>query len=325
MKRLVLTLLALAVAVLFAAFAGQRANAISRQEDVIRDLTTVFSEPSAFPPNNALRPFFNGPTNQVRQPYGFDIGPGREDRPETLPVRGFRFVVALIENEQPAQEGYVCAGALIAPEWVLTAAHCTYAWTQRWPFQPEVYALFDTARLAEPGPRVRVLQVIPHPAYDPHTLRNDVALLRIAKDQIRAPPIQLEGPPPSEQVGAIGHVLGWGVTNTAPAERRATEALQVLQVLVRDPDACFAGYNFPQLRGSGAFCASSLLRYHDICYRFGGGPLFLRDKKGARYLAGLVSWPAVCPPAKDKMNAFLDVQRYVPWIKSTIQANGGPG
>lgn len=79
--------------------------------------------------------------------------------------------------------------------------------------------------------------------------------------------------------------------------------------------------NYAELRGKGVFCARSLLRYHDTCYRFGGAPIVMRDAKGERYLAGLVSWPAVCPPDVRKPNAYLDVQPYVSWIRATIKDN----
>ena len=127
-----------------------------------------------------------------------------------------------------------------------------------------------------------------------------------------------------QEPGEIAHVVGWGVTNLDLLSRQRAEAQQFVQVAVRG-DSCFAAGNFPKLRGAGVFCASSLLRHHDVCYRFGGGPLLLRDEEGRRYLAGMVSWPSVCPPQVDKMNAYLDVQHFVPWIKSTIDGNGGAG
>lgn len=322
----------LAFLALIASFAAtlQSAYPISRNEDIVRDLTTVFKPPSSFPPNNALRPYdllSDGLDNGVRtiQPEGTGEGPNPETRLDRVPARAYPWIVAIAEGDRPAIEGYFCAGTLIAPNWVVTAAHCTYAWVRRWPIDAEVYVLTDTVKLAEPGPRYTVKRVIPHPQFDPRTLFNDIALLQIdTKGQRIGTPIQLEGPAPNAQVGEIAHILGWGVSNLNILERKKFEALQLLQAVVRG-DTCFAAANYPRLKNSGVFCASSLIRYHDACYSFGGGPIVLRDPKGMRYLAGLVSWPARCPPQLDRLTAYLDVQFYVPWIKRTIQAYGGAG
>lgn len=313
--------------------APDRARAITREEDIVRDLNETFKAPSTFPPNPALRPSSDGRRNHngnntgnhVLTPLGPDEGPGPEQPLDTLPDRAYPFLVAIVEDNRPPQEGYVCVGTLIAPQWVLTAAHCTFAWTRRWPVEPEPFVLFNTNRLSQPGPKVAIRKIVSHPAYDARTLKNDIALLKIdTKGRSYGPPVRLEGPSPKDQRGEIGHVAGWGVTNLGLLARQKGEVQQLLQVVVRG-DSCFSGGNFPKLKGAGVFCASSLAAHHDVCYRFGGGPLLLRDQSGQRYIGGMVSWPAVCPPEVDKMNAYLDVQHFVPWIKTIIRANGGAG
>lgn len=329
MKRLLAIVVPCLLAVTVMLLARERADAISNDEDVVRNLNELFKAPTTFPPNNASRPIPDGAriigNEKERAPLSLslDLGPGEEEAPETIPARAYPFIAAIGEGERSPQQGYVCAGALIAPGWVLTAAHCTFSWARRWPMDLEPYVLFNTTKLSEPGPKFVVTKVISHPDYDARTLKNDLALLRIdTKGAAAGTPIKLEGPPIMEQQGEIAHILGWGVTNPNLLQRQTGEGLQLIQAVVRG-EACFSTGNFPRLRGTGVFCASSLFRFHDTCYRFGGGPIVLRDAKGESYLGGLVSWSAVCPPETDKMNAYLDVQRFVPWIKSVIAANGG--
>ncbi len=323
-KSAALLLLAAALAL----FARDGVQAISREEDLVRNIGELFRAPSTFPPNNALRPAVGGTDiesgERIIQPLEPDEGPGEDRAPDHAPARFYPFMAAIVEDVRSPQQSYICAGSLIAPQWVLTAAHCTFSWTRRWPFDPEPYVLFKTKKLSEPGPSFAVTRVVTHPDYDARTLKNDIALLRIdTKGEKLGPPIRLEGPPIREQVGEIAHILGWGVTNRTLLERQKSESLQLIQVAVRD-EICFAGAHHPRLRGTGAFCATSLFRHHDICYRFGGGPVGLYDPQGRRYLAGLVSWPAVCPSPPGSLNVFSDVQHYVPWIKSVIESNGGP-
>ncbi len=319
--------LLVAAAMIAALVAAEDAMAISREQDLVRDLTETFKAPTTFPPNPALRPYPQDNNGEERTivPLGPDAGPSPQEPLELLPARAYPFLVALVEDDRPPQEGYFCAGTRIAPRWVVTAAHCTFAWVRRWPIESHAFVLFDTLYLSKPGPKVAVTKIVPHPAYNPRTLQNDIALLRIdPQGQDLGPTVQLEGPPIKSQLGQIGFVGGWGVTNTSLPQRQKSETQQVLQVAVRG-ESCFSRGNFARLKGTGVFCASSLLRNHDICYRFGGGPLLLRDPKGKRYLAGIVSWPAQCSPDEDRMNAYLDIQHFMPWIKSTIQTNGGGG
>jgi hypothetical protein len=148
-----------------------------------------------------------------------------------------------------------------------------------------------------------------------------VALVKFdAKGADTGPPIQLEGPPIQDQIGEIAQIVGWGISNARLLVRQRTETLQMIQADVRGDDICFSSANYPHLKGKGVFCARSLLRFHDTCYRFGGAPIVMHDDKGERYLAGLVSWSTACPENR-KPNAYLDVQAYVPWIKATLKNN----
>jgi hypothetical protein len=323
MKRIIYLLLACLLAVA----TQDTARAISREQDVVRDVNDLFRAPTVLPPNNALRPNFDGTRNGVNgapilEPFQRDEGPDEQSLPEQVAIAYYPWVVALVENEKPPQEGYICAGVIVAPGWALTAAHCTYNWVRRWPIDAETYVVTATDSLASPGPQFAVTKIVPHPDYNSRRLINDIALVRFdAKGVGAGPPIQLEGPTIDQQAGEIAQIVGWGVSNAKLLERQQLEKLQMIQASVRSDGVCFSSVNYPQLKGKGVFCAQSLLKYHDTCYRFGGSPIVMRDAKGGRYLAGLVSWPAACPPDIRKPNSFLNVQAYVPWIRATIKDN----
>jgi len=288
-------------------------RAISTDED-IGNVTSVFKQPS---PPTAARPVDSSGAegNRFR-----DLGPDPNESPERVPIGAYPWVVALVENKEPVQEGYICAGALVAPSWVLTAAHCASRITRRWPIESGFHVLTNTSALAAPGPIAAVKKIVFHPDYSERNQTNDVALLNIDDTSTKdITPIRLEGPPIKSRVGAVAQIFGWGVTNKTLLEKSSGENLQIIQAAVIG-ERCFSAGNFRSLRGTGVFCAESVMKFHDTCYRFGGGPVLLHDSKGERYLGGLVSWSSNCTRDVRKPNVYLDVQFHLPWIKSVIGA-----
>jgi secreted trypsin-like serine protease len=311
-------------ATILAAALGGPAMAISTLDDTERDAPRIFRIPSSDPPNNALQrqlapPQSNEPANP--DAAGADEGPQRDAGVATPSGTTFPWTAAISEGPNLDQD-FVCAGALIAPNWILTAAHCTYNAARRWPNDSSAFAFTDVTNLSAPRRRFAIEQIVQHPQYDPRTLRNDLALLRIdAKGDAASAPISINGPPISEVTGEVISILGWGIT-TSNYDRHHRENLQIIQAAILDNGVCFSNENYPGLRNTGVFCAKSLLRYHDVCFRFGGSPLTVYDVKGRLYLAGIVSWSATCAQENRKPNIYLDVQAYVPWIKSVIEKGG---
>ena len=292
------------------------AMAISKLSDTVKELPSILRLPSAFPPNSAVHRDFGG-RPRASGPLDQDVGPGPEESPVTIGPATAPWTVAISDGPKLDRD-FVCAGVLVAARWVLTAAHCTYNLVHRWPNDDHAYVFTHTSALSSPGARFDVREIIPHPEYDPKTLRNDLALVRIATNGRSAgPPISLDGPPISEQVGGVGSILGWGISTQQSGQRHA-ERLQVIQTAILDKQVCFSASDFPELSRSHVFCGRSLLKYHNICFRFGGSPIVLYDKKAKLYLAGLVSWPAACGAARDTPNVYLDARAYVSWIESTI-------
>lgn len=294
----------------------RHALAISTLNDTLRNPPRIFRVPSSEPPNNAVHRDFGIRRLEIRKREQ-DVGPGPEGSSVVVPAASVPWTVAISAGPELDRD-FVCAGALIAPQWVLTAAHCTYALVRRWPEDESAYVFTHTASLSSPGQRFNVRQIIPHPKYNPKTLRNDLALVRIdAKGGAAGLPISLDGPSISKQVGAIGSILGWGIS-TKQSGRKHAERLHVIQTAILDDQVCFSGADYPELSGTHVFCGRSLLKYHDICFRFGGSPMVFYDVRANLYLGGLVSWPAACSEGRDKPNVYLDVQAYVPWIRETI-------
>ncbi|MFD5826783.1 serine protease [Lentzea sp. NPDC060358] len=191
----------------------------------------------------------------------------------------------------------ICGGALVAPDKVVTAAHCVtnkgvIGGDQRLPQQLRVVAGRTDLRVKNEGLDAPVAGVWRHPDYREVTRGDDVAVLTLASTlPYRSIPLG--------EADDDGVVLGYGRTaeNSAPSM-----TLRKVTVPVLSDREC--ARKEPDYRPGAMLCAGRGGR--DACTGDSGGPLVVRGR-----LAGVVSFGRGCARA-DEPGVYTRLAHYRP-------------
>ena len=224
-----------------------------------------------------------------RSVCGSKIVGGCESRPGSWPS----FIVLQSKSDQP-----FCGASLIAPNWVLTAAHCVVPQAPDPGHSASTYQPGDlrvrsgaksvTGQTISGGVTADLAEIIVHENYHRNPadsgLVNDIALLRL-KSPLKAPVQALTSAAASAALAPPGRtstVIGFGLTKEDGPP--APKLLQV-DVPVIPIEKCQTVY---KAVGPWNICAGLDEGGKDSCQGDSGGPLFVRDNVKQAVQVGVV-------------------------------------
>ncbi|MCB1508123.1 MAG: serine protease [Hyphomicrobiaceae bacterium] len=241
-------------------------------------------------------------------------------------IATFPWMVTLFRVAAPDRmRGHMCGGSVIAPQWVLTAAHCIEDLVPTDPSTIAVY--YGSTSLLEGGRVVDIETIYAHPDYR-GVGGDDIALLRLAQP-IPVQPVRLATPADMaryEQRGLEAVVSGWGdhpLTRELGLNKNGepitgqTGEFEISPVLMAAAVPIVDNAQCDQFNNPESICAGYTHELIDACSGDSGGPLQVRD--GDEWVQiGLVSGGTLCDMEGTRFSTYTRVSAYEEFIRATL-------